>query len=104
MIVGVDAGMMFGDFSDLNGFASVGFNLGLIADVPIPFTGAEDLLQISPYLMLEMNYRMDVDGGVLDTTGGSPTFGQEVLNDNFDTGFYTTTQRREEYARYNKIY
>ncbi|MDC1143122.1 hypothetical protein OAU50_08520 [Planctomycetota bacterium] len=92
LLVGADAGMMFGDFTDLNGFASIGLNIGIVADVPIPIPGAEDLIQISPYMVLEANYRMNVDGGVIDNTGGSPTIGQEVLNDNFDTGFYTTTQ------------
>lgn len=91
MIVGFDVGMMFGDFSDLNGFASVGLNIGVIADIPIPFTGAEDLLQLSPYLMLEANYRMDVDGGVVSNIAGA-TLNNEVINDNFDTGFYTTTE------------
>lgn len=92
LILGPRVGMMFGDFSDLNGFASVGLDVGLMADFPIPISGAEDLLSISPYLFFETNYRMGIDGALIDTNPASATAGQEVLNDNFDIGFYSDTQ------------
>lgn len=91
MILGPKVGMLFGDFSDLNGFSSIGLDVGLMADFPIPISGAEDLLSISPFAFVEVNYRMDVDGGLVDGDPASPTFGQDVLNDNFDLGFYERT-------------
>lgn len=92
MLVGAKVGMMFGDFSDLNGFASVGLDIGLTADFPIPLPGAEDLLSITPYAFLEVNYKMGVDNALIDTNPTSPTAGQDVLNDNFDLGFYSESQ------------
>lgn len=92
MILGPKATMMFGDFSDLNGLASFGLDIGLMADIPIAIPGAEDLLSISPYIWLEVNYRLGVDGALVDTNPASPTFGQDVLNDNFDVGFYSRSQ------------
>jgi hypothetical protein len=84
--------MMFGDFSDLNGLASFGLDIGLMADIPIAIPGAEDLLSISPYMWMEVNYRLGVDGALVDTNPASLTFGQDVLNDNFDIGFYGRSQ------------
>jgi hypothetical protein len=92
MIVGPKVGMMFGDFSDLNGLASIGLDIGLQADIPLPISGAEDLLSISPFLFFEANYRLDIDGGVVDANPSSSTPGQDVINDNFDLGFYQRTQ------------
>ena len=91
LIVGPKVGLLFGDFSDLNGFASIGMDFGIMADVPISIPKAEDLLSISPFLFFEVNYRMGVDGGLVDGAAGSPTFGQNVLNNNFDIGFYNRT-------------
>ncbi|MEZ5990766.1 MAG: hypothetical protein R3E76_00230 [Planctomycetota bacterium] len=92
MIVGPKVGLMFGDFSDLNGLASIGLDIGLMADIPISISGAEDLLSISPFAFFEANYRLDIDGAVVDTNPASPTFGNDVINDNFDLGFYGRTQ------------
>lgn len=91
LILGPKIGMLFGDFSDLNGFASIGMDFGVMADVPISIKKAEDLLSISPYLFFEGNFRMPVDGALVDSNAASPTFGQDVLNDNFDIGFYNRT-------------
>jgi len=88
LILGPKVGLMFGDFSDLNGFASIGMDFGVMADIPISIKKAEDLLSISPYLFFEGNFRMPVDGALVDSNAASPTFGQDVLNDNFDIGFY----------------
>lgn len=90
MIIGPKVGLMFGDFSDLNGLASIGLDIGLMADFPIPISGAEDLLSIAPFLFFEANYRLDIDGAVVDATPG-PTLGRDVINDNFDLGFYERT-------------
>lgn len=92
MIVGPKVGLLFGSFSDLNGLASIGLDIGLMADFPIGIPGAEDLLSISPFLFFEANYRMDIDGALIDPNPASPTFGQDVLNDNFDIGFYQASQ------------
>jgi hypothetical protein len=92
MIIGPKVGLMFGDFSDLNGLASIGLDIGLMADFPIPIPGAEDLLSISPFLFGEGNYRMDIDGAQVNAQTGSSTFGQKVINDNFDLGFYKESQ------------
>lgn len=91
LIVGPKVGLMFGDFSDLNGLASIGLDFGVMFDFPIGISGAEDLLSISPFVFAEANYRMGVDGGLVDPNPGSPTGGQDVINDNFDTGFYNLT-------------
>lgn len=91
LIFGPKVGLLFGDFSDINGFASIGLDIGLMFDFPIPVSGAEDLLSISPFAFLEANYRNDVDGGLIDGNPASDTVGQEVLNDNFDLGFYGET-------------
>ena len=88
IIVGPKVGLLFGDFSDLNGLASIGLDFGLMADFPIGISGAEDLLSISPFLFMEANYRFDIDGALFDPFVGSPTEGQEILNDNFDIGFF----------------
>jgi hypothetical protein len=88
LIIGPKVGLMFGDFSDLNGLASIGLDFGVMADIPISIKKAEDLLSISPYMFLEANYRMPIDGSLVDSNAASPTFGQNVLNDNFDIGFY----------------
>lgn len=92
LLVGPKAGMLMGDFSDLNGFATAGLDLGLMADFPIPIPGAEDLLSVSPYALFEVNYRFAVDTALVDSNPASPTFGQDVLNDNFDLGFYSESQ------------
>ncbi|MBZ0136658.1 MAG: hypothetical protein K8I27_09825 [Planctomycetes bacterium] len=92
LIVGPKVGLLFGGFSDLNGLASIGLDIGLMFDFPIGIPGAEDLLSISPYAFLEANYRFDIDGALVDNTAGSPTNGQDVLNDNFDIGFFEETQ------------
>jgi hypothetical protein len=42
--------------------------------------------------LFEINYRLGVDTGLIDDTPGSDTFGQEVLNDSFDIGFYGKSQ------------
>ncbi len=91
LVVGPKAGFMFGGFGDLNGLASMGLDIGIMADVPLPLPGAEDLLSISPFLQFEFNYRLPVDGGLVDNTAGSPTRGKQVINDNFDIGFYNQT-------------
>ncbi len=91
LILGPKVGLLFGDFSDLNGLASIGMDFGVMADIPIPISKAEDLLSISPFLFFEANYRMGVDGALVDANAASPTFGQDVLNDNFDIGFYNRT-------------
>lgn len=93
VIVGPKVGMLFGDFGDINGFSSIGLDYGIMADFPINIPGAEDLLSISPYIFMETNFRMDVDGGLIDTNPASPTAGQDILNDNFDTGFYNDSQQ-----------
>ncbi|MEE9311861.1 MAG: hypothetical protein V3V10_05545 [Planctomycetota bacterium] len=90
MIVGLDAGLMFGDFEDLNGFASVGLNLGVIADIPIPISGAEDLLQISPFIMFEANYRLGVTNE-LDTVDLANSSLRLVENNSFDGDFFLNT-------------
>ncbi len=92
LTVGPRLSMMMGDFSDLNGLSSIGANVGLIADLPIPLSGAEDLLSLSPYFVFEGNYRLEVDTGQVDDVTGSPTLGQEVINDSFDVGFYGKSQ------------
>jgi hypothetical protein len=92
MLVGPKVSYMMGDFEDLNGLSSIGFDIGVMADFPIPIPGAEDLLTISPYMWLEANYRLNVDAGfVNDTDPSSPTFGREFINDTFDRGFYERT-------------
>ena len=53
---------------------------------------ASEWLQAQGYEFIEANYRMDVDGALVDNSAGSPTFGQDVLNDNFDIGFFERTQ------------
>ncbi|MCA8914087.1 MAG: hypothetical protein KDB90_01645 [Planctomycetes bacterium] len=92
IIVGPKIGMLFGDFSDINGLASIGLDFGLMADFPIGIPGAEDLLSISPFMFFEANYHLDVDGSQIDPNPASPTFGQDVINDNFDLGFYQRSQ------------
>ena len=92
LIVGPKLGLMTGDLGDLNGLASFGFQIGMVADVPMPLEGAEDLMSFTPFMYLEANYKLDVDGGLTDTSPISPTAGQEVLNDNFDLGFYAKSQ------------
>ena len=92
LIVGPKVGLLFGGFSDLNGLSSIGLDIGLMFDFPIHISGAEDLLSISPYGFLEANYRLDIDGALVDNNAASPTFGNDVLNDNFDIGFFNRTQ------------
>ena len=92
LLIGPKVSLMMGDFGDLNGFASVGLEVGLGADIPIPISGAEDLLSLSPFAYLETNYHMGVDAGLVDTNPTSPTAGRDVLNDNFDLGFYSKSQ------------
>jgi hypothetical protein len=92
LIFGPKVSMMSGDFSDLNGLSSYGFDIGLMADFPIMIEGAEDLMTISPYLMFELNLRAPVETGLVDENPASETFGREVLNDSFDLGFYNETQ------------
>ncbi|MCB9894111.1 MAG: hypothetical protein H6839_06675 [Planctomycetes bacterium] len=92
IIVGPKVGMLFGDFSDINGLASIGLDFGVMADFPIGIPGAEDLLSISPFMFFEANYHLDVDGAQVDPNPASPTFGQDVINDNFDLGFYQRSQ------------
>jgi hypothetical protein len=92
MIVGPKVSMMMGDFSDLNGISSFGLDIGLVADVPIHLSGAEDLLSLSPFMLFEANYRLGVDTGLVDENPASATFGAEVLNDSFDLGFYGESQ------------
>lgn len=92
MLVGPKISMLSGDFGDINGMSSIGLDIGLMADVPIPLEGAEDLLSISPYFIFEINSRMGVDTGLQDENPASDTFGADVLNDSFDLGFYSQTQ------------
>ena len=92
LIVGPKVSMMMGDFGDLNGISSYGMDFGLVADVPIPLDGAEDLLSVSPYIVFEANYRTEVDTGLVDENPASPTFGNDVINDSFDLGFYDESQ------------
>jgi hypothetical protein len=92
LIVGPKVGLLFGGFSDLNGLASIGLDLGIMFDFPIAISGAEDLLSISPFIFAEANYRLDIDGALIDPDPASPTFGRDVINDNFDLGFYQETQ------------
>ncbi|MCC7510666.1 MAG: hypothetical protein IT464_14985 [Planctomycetes bacterium] len=96
LIVGPKAGMLMGDFADLNGFATAGLDLGLMADFPIPIPGAEDLLSISPYAIFEINYRFGVDTALVDSNPASPTFGQDVLNDSFDLDYYSASQEDQD--------
>lgn len=92
LALGPKIGMMSGDLGDLNGFSSIGFEIGLVADVPVPLDGAEDLISFSPFFYLESNFHMPIDGGLTDTSPVSPTAGKDMLNDNFDLGFYAKSQ------------
>jgi hypothetical protein len=91
MIFGPKASLMMGDFADLNGLSSFGLDVGVMADFPIPIGNAEDLLTISPYLWFEMNYRLNVDNGIT-APANSDTPGQDLLNGNFDVGFFNRSQ------------
>jgi hypothetical protein len=89
MVFGPKVTWMAGDFSDLNGLSSFGLDIGLMADFPIPISGAEDLLTISPYLWFEMNYRLAVGNGIDNSTTSES--GDEAINANFDVGFFNRT-------------
>ena len=58
----------------------------------MPSSAAADLLSISPFIVLETTYRLDGDGGVVDSNPASATFNNDVINDNVGLGFYQRTQ------------